>query len=88
MNEGEIIMKRFAFMRSFDSAIDLLLNAGRYLDNTSAQRTLWDLTRTLRSYEYEQLERSDRERDFSRIRRLRESRRQRRYRRKRAREAT
>jgi len=82
------ILKRFAFMRSFDSAIYRLLRAGRYLDEISAQRRLWDLTKVLRSYEYEQLERSDHEKDFSHIRELRESRKQRRQRRKRAREGS
>ena len=81
-------MKRFAFMRSFDSAIYRLLRAGRYLDEISAQRRLWDLTKVLRSYEHEQLERTDLEKDFSLIRELRESRRQRRQRRKRAREGS
>ena len=72
------MQKRFAFMRSFDSAIECLLNAGMYLNETSAQRKLYELTNELRSYEYEQLEKSDREKDFSRIRKLRGSKRQRR----------
>ena len=76
--------KRFAFMRNFDSAIELLLKAGTHLDEISAQRKLWNLTRDIRSYEYEQIEKSDREKDFSRIRDLRESKRQRRKRRKRS----
>ena len=82
------MQKRYAFMRSFDSAIEQLLRAATHLDETSAQRTLWQLARSLRSFEYDQLERSDRERDFSRIRDLGESKRQRRKRRKRAREGS
>ena len=76
--------KRFAFMRNFDSAIELLLKAGTHLDEISAQRKLWKITQDIRSYEYEQIEKSDREKDFSRIRDLRESKRQRRKRRKRS----
>ena len=76
--------KRFAFMRNFDSAIELLLKAGAHLDEISAQRTLWTITQDIRSYEYDQIEKSDREKDFSRIRDLRESKRQRRKRRKRS----
>ena len=72
-------------MRSFDSAIELLLKAGVHLDEISAQRKLWELTQDIRSYEYEQVEKSDREHDFSFIRDLRESKRQRRKRRKRSR---
>jgi hypothetical protein len=75
--------KQFAFMRNFDSAIELLLRAGAHLDEISAQRKLWKLTQDIRSYEYDQIERSDREHDFSRIRNLRESKRQRKKRRKR-----
>ena len=75
-------MKRSAFMRSFDSAIDSLLQASRYLDELPAQRQLYDLSRRLREFEHKQLERSDLENDFSRIRQLRESRRQRRRRRR------
>ena len=80
------MQKRHAFTRSFDSAIEQLLMAATQLDETSAQRTLWKLSRSLRSFEYDQLERSDRERDFSQIRDLRESKRQRKKRRKHARE--
>ncbi len=76
--------KRFAFMRNFDSAIELLLKAGAHLDEISAQRKLWTITQDIRSYEYDQIEKSDREKDFSRIRDLRESKRQRRKRRKRS----
>jgi hypothetical protein len=75
--------KRFAFMRNFDSAIELLLRAGAHLDEISAKRKLWKLTQDIRSYEHEQLEKSDQEKDFSRIRNLRESKRQRKKRRKR-----
>ena len=78
------MQKRFAFMRIFDSAIELLLRAGTHLDEISAQRRLWELTKDLRSYEHEQMAKSDRERDFSYIRDLRESKRQRRKRRKRS----
>lgn len=80
------MLKRYAFMRNFDSAIEQLLRAATHLDETSTQRTLWQLTRSLRSFEYDQLERADRERDFSRIRDLGESKRQRKKRRKHARE--
>ena len=72
-------------MRSFDSAITRLLKAGTHLDEISAQRKLWRLTNFLRTYEHEQLEKSDREKDFSSIRSLSESKRARRIRRKRAR---
>jgi len=71
-------------MRNFDSAIELLLKAGAHLDEISAQRKLWTITQDIRSYEYDQIEKSDREKDFSRIRDLRESKRQRRKRRKRS----
>ena len=79
------MQKRFAFMRSFDSAIEHLLKAGTHIDEISAQRKLWKLTQDIRSYEYEQIEKSDRDRDFSRIRDLKESKQQRRKRRKRTR---
>ena len=72
-------------MRSFDSAIELLLRAGNHLDEISAQRKLWELIQDIRSNEYEQVEKSDRERDFSLVRSIRESKRQRRKRRGRSR---
>ena len=80
--------KRYAFMRIFDSAIERLLKAMTHLDENSAQRKLWELTQELRSYEHKQLEKSDREKDFSRARGLRESKRTRRKQRKRAREGS
>ena len=78
------MQKRYAFMRSFDSAIEHLLNAAAHLDESSAKRTLWRLAELLRSFEHEQLHRWARERDFSRIRNMRESKRMRRKRRKQA----
>ena len=78
------MQKRYAFMRSFDSAIEHLLNAAAHLDEFSAKRGLWRLTELLRCFEHEQLHRWDRERDFSRVRNVSESKRMRRKRRKHA----